>query len=401
MATFSIDELITPITADEFKASHYAALASVGVTTTTWKSGAVTRTIIAIVSVCFGAFSTLISNIARSGFLALASGLWARLHARYTYNVEALDADFAAGPVLVSNSSGGIYIYDPGELELAHSVTNARYTNTALVTIGAGAVDVSVAMQAVEAGSASSALVDEIDTCITADVGLSCRNAVVLVGRDDESDDLLKVRCSEKLGAFSPNGPGDAYSVAARAAVRASTGVNVGVNRIRTQATGHCGINVYVATPSGGVAGTVGDLSSDLGAVDEAIQRQAVPLTVTANTYSATPKVIDVAAQVWCYNVTGLTEAQIVTAVGAALATYFASPLTAPIGGHSAGSQGYIWPEHLATAIMSATANGASIRAYRAVVTPTLATLIGFGEVPTLGATTITITRTAPPAGSV
>jgi hypothetical protein len=108
MATFSIDELITPLETEEIKTSVYSALATVGVTTTTWKPGAVVRTIIAIVAVILHALSVLVSNIARSGFLALASGTWLALKARYDYAVEKQEAEFASGTVLVSNASGGV-----------------------------------------------------------------------------------------------------------------------------------------------------------------------------------------------------------------------------------------------------------------------------------------------------
>lgn len=399
MANFTIDELITPITAADFQQSHYDALATVGTTTTTWKPGSVVRTIIAVVCVCLGALSTLVSNIARSGFLALSNGLWARLHARYTYSVEADDANFAAGLVLVSNALGGVYDYAPDELEVSSSLTNKSYRNTAAAHIGAGALNVSIPFQAVEAGSASSALVGEIDNIVTSAPGLSCSNPGVLVGRDDESDDLLKIRCSEKLGAFSPNGPPDAYAVAARGATRAN-GTNLGINRIKTQPTGRCGINVYAATPSGGIVGTVGDLSTDLGALDEAVQTQAAPLGITANVFGATDKLIDVTASVWCYNTTGLTEAQIKAAITAALEQYMSSPLTAPIGGNSAGSHGYIFAEDISAAIMRATASGVPIRAFRAVVTPAAATPIAVSEVPKLGTVTLTVTRQSPQTGA-
>jgi baseplate J-like protein len=402
MATFTLEELIEPLTTEELQASFYTALATTGVTTTTWKPGAVVRTIIAIVCIVLSALSSLVANLARSGFVTLARGLWLKLHAFYTYNVVAQEATFAAGIVYVTNPTGGVYDYDPDELEFKSSITQKTYRNTAVVHIGAVTTDTPVAIQAVEAGAASSALIGEVDTIATAmAVGATCHNTAVLVGLDEEGEELLKVRCAEKLGSFSPNGPADAYAVAARGAVR-SNGVAIGVNRIRTVPTPFCGIDVYVAVPAGAVTGTVGDLNSDLGLIDEAIQTQAVPLTVTARVYTAVEKVIDVAATVWVYNTTGLTEVQIKAAITAELESYFADPLTAPIGGNIVpGASGFIYAEDLSAAILRAKASGASIRAFRAIVTPSASIPIDAAEVPVLGAVTLTIVRVAPTSGVV
>lgn len=399
MATTSIDDAVLPITAAEFKRSFFDALAVTGVTTTTWKPGAVTRTIIAIVCVCLGAFSSLVSSIAKSGFLGLASGLWLRLCARYTFAVTPLDASFAAGPVLLSNASLTPRTYAIGALELAHGVTGARYLNTAAVTVGAGAVDVPVAVQAVEVGSASTALEGELNTIIGGPVGLSCRNAALLVGLDDEADNTLKGRCDAKLQPFADS-PSAAYYVAATTAKRAD-GSRINVNRVRTVPRPNCRIDVYVAGPNGAIPGTADDINTDLGAVEDAIQRQAVPQCVTANTHSATNRVLNVSAEVWVYNTTGTTTAQVDAAIRKALADYFASPETAPIGGHNEGSHGYIWAEDLRAVIMRATYNGAPIRAFKCNLLSPGDTSIGQGEVPTLGTVTLTITRRAPPAGSV
>jgi hypothetical protein len=399
--TFTLDELVTPITAEEFKTSIYTVLGTVGVTTTTWKPGAVTRTIIAVVCVCLAAFSSLVANIARSGFLTLAKGLWAKLHARYVYGVEPDEATFAIGTVLISNASGNVYGLDPDELEVSSSITGKSYRNTEAVTINALASGVAVVFRAVEAGAASSALVGEIDNVVSSFIGLTCTNPGTLIGRDDESEELLKIRCAEKLGSFSPNGPSDAYAVAARGAKRVD-GTRIGVTRIRTVPVVGSRIHAYVASASGALTGTVGDLSSDLGAVDEAIQTQAVPLGVTADVFTASDKVINITATVWVYNTTGLTELQIKTAIEDSLRSYFADPITAPIGGNVVpGQPGFMYAEDISAAILRAQAGGASIRAFRAAVTPSAAIPIEPFEVPKLGAIDLTIVRIAPTAGAV
>lgn len=267
------------------------------------------------------------------------------------------------------------------------------------MTVGVGAVDVPVAVQAVEVGSPSTALEGEVDTIIDGPAGLSCRNAAPLVGLDDEADTNLKGRCDAKLEPFADS-PSAAYYVAATTAKR-TDGSHINVNRVRAVPRPNCRIDVYVAGPNGAIPGTADDIETDLGAVEDAIQRQAVPLTVTATTHAATNRVLDINAEVWVYNTTGTTEAQIDAAIRKALADYFASPETAPIGGHNEGSHGYIWAADLRAVIMRATVNDAPIRAFKCNLLAPGDTSIGTGEVPKLGAVTLKITRRAPPAGSV
>lgn len=121
MASVSFDDAVRPITRAEFKQSFYEALSFTGTSVTDWKSGAVARTLIALVCACLAALSWFISSVARGGFLGLASDGWLRLCARYTYGVTPLDASFAAGPVLLSNASLTPRTFGIGALELAHA----------------------------------------------------------------------------------------------------------------------------------------------------------------------------------------------------------------------------------------------------------------------------------------
>lgn len=396
MASFSVDELITPITREEFTASIYDGLAVVGVTTTTWKPGAVTRTLIAILAIILSALSTLIASIARSGYLQLATGLWLRAKAYYDYNEEQQLATFASGVVLVSNSTGGVYELDPYELEVQCTLTGKSFKNTAAIIINAGAVDMPIAVEAVEAGSASSALVGEIDRVVSALPGLSVRNAVALVGLDDEAEDLLRTRCREKVGSFSPNGPSDAYTYVARTAKRAN-GTSIGVNRLRAVRDLMGRLYVYVATPSGALA------VDDLAVVDEAMQRKACSLCVTLVTANATPVVVPVTYTAWCYRTSGVTEQNIKDSIASALAAYFASPTTSPIGGNAIPPEaGKIFADDIANEIGRARYKEIRIPFFRVVVSlPAADVPLAPFEVATLGAVNGTIVQLASPEGTV
>lgn len=392
MPTFSIDDLTTPLTREEVQAKIYDVIGILGTRTTSWKPGAIARTIITAASAVLASFSKLTALIARSGFLELAEGRWLALVAWYVYGVEKEYATFADGEVTLTNSGGGIYDLDPGDLILANPDTGKQYRNTSPLTIGALAT-VTIPIAAIEAGSASSSAPGAIVELVTPLLGVACTNALAVVGRDDETDPALRARCSEKLGALSPFGPWDAYSYAARNAVRGDASP-IGVTRIRTTKDGYGNVVTYVATASGAVTGVADDLTTDLGCVDDAIQRKAAPLAVTATVVSATPVPIDVSYRLWMYNTSGLTLAQIETAIALKLATFLAGQ---PVGGNViSGGPGTVYLDAMRTAI------AALPQVFHVeIVTPAADVLLSDADVPVLGTVTpVAITQVAPSEGS-
>lgn len=326
----TLEELTTPATKAEVEAAIYAALAARGVATTTWKPGAVVRTLIAGVAIVIGAASTLQAAIAKSGFLALARGDWLTLVARYVYGVERDEGSFAAGEVELDNAGGGVYSVAVGDLVVLNTDAGKTYRNTAAFTINALETGVVVPVQADEIGSASTAATGEIDALVTSLLGVTVSNPSAIVGTDPEEDPALQARCAEKLGTLSPNGPKDAYAFVARSALR-TDGTSVGVTRVRVLADGGVGaVTVYVANATGGITGSSGDPETDLGAVHDAIQTQAVPLAVTESTFSATPETIAVTYEIWLHDTLGVTAATVEEEIEAELVDFFASQ---PIGG--------------------------------------------------------------------
>lgn len=392
MALFTLADLTTPLTRDQVKEKIYDVLALVGTNTTTWKPGAPTRTMIAAVSIILAAFSELTALIAKSGFLELAEKAWLALVAWYVYGVKKEYASFAEGEVTLVNSGGGIYLLDPDDLTVSNPTTGKQYRNTGSVSLGALAT-VTIPIRAVEAGSASTSSPGTITELVTTLIGVTCTNAAPVVGLDEEGDPELRVRCAEKLGALSPFGPWDAYSFAARNARRAD-GTRVGVTRVRTKKDGYGNVTTYVATSSGGVTGTVGDLDTDLGAVDEAIQQYSAPLAVTAWVVSATPVAVPVSYRVSMYNTSGLTQAEIIALIAARLVTFMSAQ---PIGGNVVGvDPGKVFKDAIATAI------GATLpQIFHVEVTlPAADVVLTVSQVPTLGTVTpVAITQVPPPEG--
>ena len=323
-------DLTTPLTVAEAKQAIYDAIAAQGVSTTNWKPGATARTIVAGLAIVLAAFSTLQALIAKSGFLSLAEKDWLTLVARHVYGVERDLGTFAAGEITLTNAGGGVYSGDAGDLVFYSSAGSLKsYRSTAAYSLGAMGTT-TVAIEAIEIGASSTVGAGEIDTMVTTLTGVTCSNAAALVGMDAETDAALRVQCEAKLGSLSPNGPRDAYTYLAKSAKKADGVTPIGVTRVLTVADGVGGVDVYVATASGSVTGTVGDLATDLGRVDEAIQTQCAPLGITARVQSASPLAIDITYELWLLDTSGLTDPLVEAAVLAALLTYVT---TQPIGG--------------------------------------------------------------------
>lgn len=380
----TLDELTTPMTVAEAKTAIYDALAAKGVRTTSWKPGAVVRTIIACVAIVLAAFSRLQALVAKGGFLELAEGVWLDQVALYVYGETRSPGSFASGNVTFNNAGGGVYSGGIGDIVVRSSATNKTYRNTAPFSIGALATGVQIPFAAVELGADSTAPAGTIDTLVTTLSGVTCTNATALVGTDEEGDPDLKIRCRAKLGTLSPNGARAAYEYIARSAV-ASDGRPIGVTRVRTIPDGVGGVEVYVATATGVVTGTDTDPDTDLGAVAEAIWTQCEPLCIEATVQSATAATIAVTYELWVRGLDGVRASDIEPLVAEALATYLSQ---VPIGGDG----GYVRKSALEAVIGSVRADTTRV----AVTVPAADVVITTAQAPVAG----TVTATAIHVGS-
>lgn len=386
---FTLDDLCEALTADEIKQSIYDCLGIVGVTTTSWKPGAVVRTMIAASAIVLASLSSLIALIAKSGFLELASGYWLDLVAKYVFNVDRQNVDsFAGGTITIDNSSGNQYILAIGDLTVAHEDTGKTYTNSEPVTIDPSASGVECDIVATEAGSDSTALPDKITVIVSSYTGLTCTNEEAVIGLDAELDQALKIRCKEKTGALSPDGPRDAYAYFAKSAVR-SDGTAIGVTRVRVVPDGLGGVDVYVATATGTVSGDPDDPGTDLGAVHADLLAYATPLGVTPRTHSATPLTISPIYSIYVYNTVGLTDAQLKDEIADALAAFMQLQ---PIGGNVVPpGSGKVYESAISAAISST-----HDEIFRTLLTGGDVT-VAATEVPVLGTITGVVTQLPPP----
>ena len=387
--TTSIYDLTRPLTLDEARTVIYSVFATIGVDTTTWKPGAVVRTMVSTIAVLAVACSTLIAAIAKSGFLDFAEASWLTLTARYVYGVERILATNATGAITLTNSSGFVYDFAIGDVVLSSSLTGATFANQSAIHLGATSSVVGSIFSATAPGAASTAFGGEIDTLVSSFAGVTCTNPIALVGSDDEEDPALRIRCRDKLGALSPNGPLDAYAFVARSALRLD-GSAIGITRVRATKDGFGNVDVWLAIADGALTGTVGDLTSDLGAADDAMQRKATPLAVTLRSHNATAVVFDVDYTLNLYNTSGLTVAAIELAVQNAIITFLKLQ---PIGGNTISITGKIYRDALISAISAAVPGVIHVT----LATPADDTTLAISEVGVLGIVTPTIVQLAAP----
>lgn len=386
--TISFDALITPLTRQEVQSSIYQVLAAVGVDTTTWKPGAVVRTMIAGVSVVLAALSELQAKVARSGFLELSEGDWLTVVAHHVYNEDRIEATYAEGEVTLTNTGGGIFNLDPDDLVVGNPDTGKTYRNTEVIALGA-LQTLTIPIRATEAGAASTSLPGTITVLETTLVGVTVTNATAVVGRDAELDADLRRRCSEKLGSLSPMGPWDAYAYAARNAMH-DDGTSVGVTRVRQLKDGAGGVTTWVATASGTVTGDPDDPDTDLGIVNEAIQQLAAPLAVTAVVEGASTLVLAITYEAWAYNTSGLTDEQLGDLIGAKLSAFASGQ---PIGGNVVGLD----PGKVFRSAIIAAIGAARPEIFRVDLTlPADDLELDIDEVPVLGTVTGTVHQIAP-----
>lgn len=381
----TIKELTKAISPDELRTQILDAMSAAGLPVTTWKQGAVVRTIAACVGVVGAAMSALQEGLARSAFLGEAEADWLSIVAEHVYGVTRLGGSFATGSVTLANSGGGLFSVAAGDLIVRNPTTGAQYRSTAAFTL-APLGTATVTVQAIEIGTDSSSAGGTLTEIVApAMTGVTASNAAALVASDPETDAELRARCRAKLGSLSPNGAADAYRYVATSATRAD-GSSIGVTRVTTVPDGLGGVDVYLATASGTVPGTAGDTGTDLGAVADAIWRQCEPLAVDARVQSATAANVSIVYALWVRGA-GISDGELEALVSDALAEHLAA---VPIGGDVIDTWRGVDRSSLEAAIADAVP-GTVVRLD--VTTPVADVPLVVPQAPVLGTVTATITQ--------
>lgn len=341
-----IETLIRPISSDELFELLLDALETVEIPARSWRPGGVARSKLAVLADRGARGAALVSSLIAGGFLLLGKGDYLTAHAIDVYGVERIAATYAAGFVAFSNAGGAVYSVDADEMIIRSSNTGARFRVPAAFVIpaasGATPGTVTVAVTAIEPGSASSVAPAEIDELETPLARVTVTNAASVVGRDAESDEALVKRCLGKRGTWSPLGPRDAYEYAALSSLL-TDGSPTSINRVavsRFSSTGQ--VTVACATPSGTPT------SDELDAARAAIEAQARPDSVTCTVFGAIPVATTHAATIWARGGTeAILRANAQKAVDDLIGDY-------PIGGiaKTEGGQGYLFADRMEAAII-------------------------------------------------
>jgi hypothetical protein len=274
--SIGIDDLFTPQTPAQWLQNLLTAAGVVGLSTSSWQPGGITRTIFAILSNSLSAEDQIVSVMAKGGFLDTAASVtpdpatlgaaakpgWLDLLADSVYNVQRVGATFASGTVTFTNASASSYgPFAAGTFHLANPGTGALYSNSASFTI-APSTTTSAKFIADVAGSTGTSAPGTITTVVTALIGVTVTNAASFVGSDPETNADLVSRCRAKLAALSPNGPSDAYRYFALTsdeilqALTPPQSLTTPVTKAKVAATAGTGVvTTTVANAGGAVAG--------------------------------------------------------------------------------------------------------------------------------------------------
>lgn len=313
----------------ETKASLYntalGIAASIGLPVSSWQPGDPTRALFGYEADVLGKLEDILIGFIASGFLDSAKGIWLKILAEQVFGVEVPEATQATTVVRLTNNGGGYYPdIEPGDLIFKNVVSGKTYTNTTGGTLASGPgtwLDVTVVAD--EAGSDSSAGVGEIAELVTTKLGVTCSNATVAVGNDEQSEDVTRLLCRAKLGMLSPNGPKEAYTYVAMTPSLAGTSAITRPPRVYASSdTGD--VLMYLATAAGAV------LEADRALVEAAILKWATPLCITPTVASAGAVPVNIAYELWIYKSVNLMAAEIAVGIESALEQLFA---TRPIGG--------------------------------------------------------------------
>jgi len=321
----SLSQLLQSVSLDSWKQRLVDIATDVGLQTQNWASGGYTRILVALFSQAYKTSGDVVPLIAAGGLLDWAEGPWLTLLAKQVFNVDKIEATFASAVegITLTNTGGGFFTFDPGDIVFKHPGTGRTYHNTSGGSLPAGdTLDLDI--EADEAGADSNAQPGTITVLVTTFLGVTCTNTVALVGLDEESDPDLRQRCRDSNAARSIGGVKKAYEFFAKSA-RSADGTWAGVTRVLVPPADGTGTGtIYIAGAGGAIT------APNVAVVQGVFDAVVTPYGFTATAASAVNKEIDAPCTIWIPSSLGLDEAAAQEKVRAALQAYVQA---APIGG--------------------------------------------------------------------
>ena len=360
--TATVADLTTPRTADQLFALLLAELASGGLPTTSWQTGAVPRTLAKADATALAQLDAVVSDIATAAFLDTATADWLSLFAASRFQVTRTAAVATVGTVRVTVRSGaGPYSIPAGGLLVSDGVRRWRSTNTTVVNItSASPTDITVRAESLGAAYnvASSAITTLVSPALA---GVSVVNSaspwITTAGADAESDASLRQRCRDRWSTLGRGATEAAYQYLSRTGHADAAQVT----RVAlAPPSGDGTVRVYLAGPAGPVDPSVVTTvqawldtyspATDTPTVESAA---ATSVTVTATDSGAvTATVASASASVTA----GSSQLQVSVAVAVALATNtINSTVSAQIDASRVTSAGAVTLRALSTKAIMAT----------------------------------------------
>lgn len=324
----AIDDLVAAPSAADIRAEWVSRLVGLGIPADKWRPAGALSVALTAGSVIFAGFCALIAAAAQSRFLDFATGQWLTLAAWYDFGVARVEATFATGQVQLTNTGGTLTSFPAGGFQVQNPATGKVYANTSPFTLNPGSpaspTVLTIDIQALELGAASSSVAGSITKLVTTISLVTVTNPTDVIGTDAEDDATLIQRCRDKQGTLSGKGPSSAYRYAVLSATRPD-GSPVDINRVAKTADPTTGIvTLYAASPSG--APTAADLSY----ADANVEALARVDTDRYDLFAATPVALTSTITVWAKTTPGLNAADLTADIEAALD---AAVKSYPIGG--------------------------------------------------------------------
>ena len=217
----TLTDLITPASAAQWTTTILGYCTSLGLNTTSWQSGGVTRTILAVTANCLALVDNAVSKYAAGGYLDFAASTSVTPEygpgfldgiSQSVFNVTRNPATQATSSVTFTNASASSYgPFAIGTFHVADANGNL-YSDVAALTIAASTTTIAT-MKSDVAGISPAA----VTTMVTSLVGVTCAGAAGSSNRA-ETNAALVIRCREKLASFaSRTGATNAYTYYATA----------------------------------------------------------------------------------------------------------------------------------------------------------------------------------------
>ena len=226
----TIDDLFTPAPsgvgvqnppADSWLAQLIQIAKDLGLSTTSWFSGSMIRTMMAITATGLAKGDTRVSLMAQGGFLLFASAVTTDpsvtpgakpgpldIVAWSEFNVLRTPAVYATGPLTITNSTASTFNYAAGAFHCSAS-GGKTYHNVDAISIAPGTATITVAADI--AGTSGTTGANTITQLVTSINGVTITNPGQLIGAPAQSNAQLVLTCQAKQAARSPDGAVGAY----------------------------------------------------------------------------------------------------------------------------------------------------------------------------------------------